>query len=260
MSSVYLVRISLVFSGLDKSPASEMLAFLRPLGQIRNQQIKFSCSAGQFYPVVCLEFQPGLILGVTADFVLSDNRVISATVENITGETRRSPHTYEIIALAEVQRRLAAAEIGLVGIDHAGFNLPWLGPGLHPTIARLRQQLSEKCLYHHFPTGEPWDFILPGDLDEISRFKMVDYGRNRRPKFEVVSFEKASTPLVQFDLQLDANYEALRGLFPEALDDPEFRNLWIYLENPYGIDVCLVANEAGEGDWSDFFAGSRLQE
>jgi hypothetical protein len=86
----------------------------------------------------------------------------------------------------------------------------------------------------------------------------VDYSRIRRPKFEVVSFEKSSIPLVQFDIQLNASYETLLKLFPEALNAPNLRNLWIYLENPYGIDVCVVANPYSEEDWSDFFKNSRL--
>jgi hypothetical protein len=113
-------------------------------------------------------------------------------------------------------------------------------------------------LYHRFPSGEPWDFIIPGNRDEIARQEAVDYTMVRRPKFEIVSFEKASTPLLQFDIQMNTSYEILQGLFPEALDDPLIRNLWIYLENPYGLDICLVANEFSEKDWSGYFAGSRI--
>lgn len=80
----------------------------------------------------------------------------------------------------------------------------------------------------------------------------------RRPKFEIVSFDKASTPLLQLDIQMNTSYEILQGLFPEALDDPLICNLWIYLEYPYGLDICLVANGFSEKDWSSYFAGSRI--
>jgi hypothetical protein len=113
-------------------------------------------------------------------------------------------------------------------------------------------------LYHRFPSGEPWDFIIPGNRDEIALQEAVDYTMVRRPKLEIVSFDKASTPLLQFDIQMNTSYEILQGLFPEALDDPLVRNLWIYLGNPYGLDICLVANEFSEQDWSDYFAGSRI--
>ena len=122
----------------------------------------------------------------------------------------------------------------------------------------LREKLILACLYHRFPTGEAWDFILPGKLEEISCQKPVDYSRTRRPKFEIVSFEKSSIPLVQFDVQLNASYETLLKLFPEPLNDPAIGNLWIYLENPYNIDVCVVANSYSEKDWSDFFKNSRI--
>jgi len=113
-------------------------------------------------------------------------------------------------------------------------------------------------LYHRFPTGEPWDFIIPGDKEEIAKGKEIDYNTIRRPKFELVSFGNALTPLLQFDVAVNASYERFAALFPEALNDPEFRNVWLYLENPYPVDVCLVLNEFTARDWSDFFQGCRL--
>jgi hypothetical protein len=160
--------------------------------------------------------------------------------------------------LDQVIERLNHSGIRLVGIDHVGFNLPWFSSGVHPRILQLREELSSYCLYHRFPSGEPWDFIIPGNRDEIACREAVDYTMVRRPKFEIVSFDKASTPLLQLDIQMNTNYEILQGLFPEALDDPLICNLWIYLENPYGLDICLVANGFSEKDWSSYFAGSRI--
>lgn len=136
--------------------------------------------------------------------------------------------------------------------------MPWFAAGLHPQVSSLRSKLTEACLYYRFPTGEAWDFIIPGNEAEIAGKKPVGYSRVRRPKFEIVSFEKSSIPLVQFDVQLNSRYETLLSLFPEALNDPDFRNLWIYLENPYNIDICIVPNEADDKDWSAFFKDSRL--
>lgn len=260
MINPYLDKITIKFCGPGDQIANELIGFFQPIGQAYDQRVEINRSDPQFHPSIFLDFQPRPPSTATVDFALSDQRTISVAVDNSTGETRHSPHSYRRIGMAEVQHRLAAAGIRLAGIDHAGFDLPWFAPGLHPTIVQLREQLSASCLYHRFPTGEAWDFIIPGDGDEILGSKAVDYGRMRRPKFEIVSFEKASTPLVQFDLQLDARYETLRGLFPEALDDPELRNLWVYLENPYGMDVCLVANETGSNDWSNFFKGSRISK
>ena len=51
--------------------------------------------------------------------------------------------------------------------------------------------------------------------------------------------------------------QILEELFPEGLVDSEIGNIWIYLENPFGVDICMVANEYSENDWSEFFEGSR---
>jgi hypothetical protein len=75
----------------------------------------------------------------------------------------------------------------------------------------------------------------------------------------LVSFENASTPLVQLDAGVVLPYEQTRALFPEALDDPGLRNMWVYLESPFAVDVCLVLNEwTGESDWGDYFAKTRM--
>ena len=189
---------------------------------------------------------------------MKHTQMISLKIENTTGASKLSPHIYQSIGIETVSQRLKASGAGWIGIDHAGFNLPWFSPGLHPGIQQLREKLSPHCLYHQFPTGEPWDFIIPGDLDEIFNQKEVDYTRSRKPKFELVTFEKASTPLVQFDISIDIAYEKFLELFPESLNDPQFKNCWVYLETPFAMDVCLVINETSEKDWSGFFKGFRI--
>jgi len=47
-------------------------------------------------------------------------------------------------------------------------------------------------------------------------------------------------------------------LFPEGIADTALKNVWVYLKNPYGVDICLVIGEHEDGDWSDFFEGHRL--
>ena len=145
-----------------------------------------------------------------------------------------------------------------IGIDHLGVNLPWFEPGLHPRILQLRETVKARCLYHRYPTGEPWDFILPGTPEEIAGSQPIDYAKIRRPKFELVSFDGASTPLIQIDLGSDRRYEEFKTMFPEALADETFRNIWIYLINPHAVDICLVMNEYSEKDWSGFFKECRL--
>jgi hypothetical protein len=112
--------------------------------------------------------------------------------------------------------------------------------------------------YGFVSAGEAWDFILPGDCTEILAGKEIDYSIPRRPKFEMVSFEKTSKPLIQIDLSTPATYDTLARLFPESLKDPQIGNVWIYLDQRCKIDVCLVINPFSEQDWSDFFKGLRL--
>jgi hypothetical protein len=251
---LYLESIRIKFSSTDTSFATGFSSFFDVLAENQDRTLSLTSSSKGFFPKIQLDFQSGQP-HTQVDFVLSDGEIFPVTVENVTGAIRPSPHTYQPVSLESVSQRFLASEIYLVGIDHMGFNLPWFSPGLHPKILELRDKLASRCLYHRYPSGEPWDFILPGDLDEIHNRAAVDYDLVRKPKFELVSFDKASIPLVQLDLGVNTGYPEFQRLFPEALDDSEFKNIWIYLENPYQVDVCLVINEYQAGDWSGFFRG-----
>jgi len=256
-SYTVLERITLLFPASGAAFNQLLGALLSPLGRATRRGLELAASEPGFYPRLSLDFCVERT-GVAAQFALSDGRRFEVAVENTTGLSKRSPHAYRPVKPEAVSARLAAAAVQFTGLDHAGFNLPWFRPGLHPRLLELRGELAARCLYHRFPTGEPWDFILPGEVSEIAAAQSVDYTRVRKPKFELVSFEKASTPLVQFDMAVNAPYERFARLFPEALNDLEFRNVWVYLEAPYPVDICLVLNEDTGRDWTDFFKGSRL--
>jgi hypothetical protein len=252
-----LEKIVIRFPSANHGLTDSLEWLLSLFGRRDNHVLELTRSNESYYPIISLDFladNPTCCV----DFIVSTGDVMTVKIENTTGAVRRSPHSYQHIDIASVKQRLEISKIHLTGIDHVGFNLPWFLPGLHPTIIQLREQLSSVCLYHTFPTGEAWDFILPGDEAEIGSTKAVDYTQVRRPKFEIVSFEKASTPLIQIDLSVDAKYEYFSRLFPEALNDSDMRNIWIYLETPYAVDICLVLNETSQNDWSDYFKGFRL--
>lgn len=258
MSTALLERISLRFPRQD-DPFSRMFSqWLQVLGMERKTRLELNSPGIDLFPKIQLDFWTENLSGVKVDFLLSNGETYTIDVENTTGESRKSPHFYTPLPIEQVLQRLTDRGIRLAGADHIGCNLPWFAGGYHPKVRALRENLCRACLYHRFPTGEAWDFILPGTVAEIDGREPVDYSRTRRPKFEIVSFEKTSMPLVQLDLQLKGSYEMLSELFPEALNDPDLSNLWIYLVNPYGIDVCIVANPFFEGDWSDFFKGCRI--
>lgn len=179
---------------------------------------------------------------------------IQVELTNKTGQERKSPETYTPIEIGDLVNRLGS--IQLTSLDHLGFNLPWFD-GLHPEIAKLRKQLAPHCAYYRFPTGEDWDFVLPASKLELENTSL-DLSKVRRPKLEIVSFEKASIPIVQIDFLVESQFKEILRLFPEGIAVPELKNVWVYLTNPCGIDICLVIGEEDGLDWSAFFDGHRL--
>jgi hypothetical protein len=256
MDLPHLERITITLP-YDREFTDRLIILLGLLGKATSGRFEFTRSNPEYYPIVFLQSKPGFSKA-SATFFTSDGQNTLVKIENATGEEKQSPHQYGYVSLAEVARRLESAGLALTVLDHVGFNLPWFKSGVHPQIAALRSLLLKACLYHRFPTGEEWDFILPGKCDEIRALTPVNYSLVRRPKFELVSFEKASRPLVQIDVSAPAGYDTLARLFPESLKDPQIGNVWVYLSNGFTIDVCLVINPASDQDWSEFFKGYRL--
>ena len=217
-TAVYLESITVKFPAANIEFTHPLVSLIDVLGQKGNRALELTGSDPGFYPKICLDFQSGHP-DVLTDFAFSDGETISIKIENSTGMSKQSPHSYSPLSVETVKQRLMTSAMRVVGIDHVGFNLPWFFSGLHPSILQLREELSSRCLYHRFPTGEPWDFIIPGDHDEIADRMAVDYTKVRRPKFELVSFDKTSTPLIQLDISVNASYERFAPLFPESLND-----------------------------------------
>ncbi len=257
MTTTYLQRIILRLPGIDPVFANGLVQVLSGLGQQDHDVFCLTRTRETFFPQLCLDFHPA-DRTAQADFSLSNGQVLSVPIANETGTDRASPFSYQLLDLPTVTQRLDAAGASLRGIDHLGFNLPWFSTPLHPRIPQLRTELAPHCLYHHFPTGEPWDFILPGTLEEMVPGAAIDYHQCRRPKFEIVSFSNCSTPLIQLDVEVPLSYEQVAGLFPEGLQDATYRYVWVYLKNSSAVDICLVLNEVADQDWSPFFQGCRL--
>jgi hypothetical protein len=255
--AVYLEKITISFPRTNTAFINDLVSLIKVFGDTENHILRLTRSCQNCFPELLLDFQSE-VSDILTYFNLSNDEIISVKVENSTGVNKQSPYSYKPIRVETVKQRCVTAGVALVGIDHVGINLPWFCSDLHPRIGQLREELSSRCLYYRFPTGESWDFILPGDVDEISHFKTVDYTRVRRPKFELVSFDSASKPLIQFDIGVNVGYEVFLKLFPEALNDPKLRNIWLYLDSPYSVDVCLVINEFKENDWCDFFKWFRI--
>lgn len=257
MSSASLERITLQFPGTHPEFHDRLLSLLAELVTAGTRSLDLTVSNSRFSPRLSIDFDSASA-DAAADFHLSGGEIISVKIENTTSVSKRNSLLYWPLSIDAVSHRLATAGWRIVNVDHIGFNLPWFGPGIHPRILELRGKLATGCLYHRYPTGEPWDFILPGSPEEIAGRKSVDYSIIRRPKFELVSFGGASTPLIQIDVGLDERFEKITPLFPEALADPGLGKNWVYLDNPFPVDVCLAIGEYAEEDWSDYFNGHRL--
>lgn len=188
-------------------------------------------------------------------FCAKDTLLREVRLENVTDVDKGNGYSYTHLNLSEIINRLDQPAVD--GVDHFGFNLPWFEESIHPEIVELRKLLYEKSLYHLYPTGDSWDFILPGTPEEIDGSIPIDYNTDRRPKFEIVSFDGASTPIIQFEVNINKSFEEVSNLFPEGISIEEMHNVWLYVNNPYGIDICIVINEVGD-DWSELFDGFRI--
>jgi len=250
----YLEKILLRLPKLDGAFAEQLTRLLSPFGTLTADGLEFKTSQPHYYPTAGIYFED--VEKARASFILSDQKQLEVSLANTTGQERLSSFPAQPLSLKEVTRRLINRP--LRGLDHLGFNLPWFEGGIHPEIKKLRTELQESCLYYQYPTGEPWDFILPGTNEEIASLEEPDYSVIRRPKFELVTSTHSSRPLIQLEVLVQGRYEDLAPLFPEAMDVPELRDVWINTVSPYDLDLYLVLNGYHEGDWSAFFKGNRL--
>ncbi|MBP9781474.1 hypothetical protein KBC89_02360 [Candidatus Woesebacteria bacterium] len=248
-----LIAIDVVFPEVSDTFFNDLTHFLRDMGELRPQSLLFRTTKRSYYPQISLK--EDAVEQPLARFSMDDGELSEVIIENSSGVKKKSQYAYTAITMTDFTARIQA--VALQNIDHLGFNLPWFKTGVHPKITNLRDLLKSNCLYHTFPSGEPWDFILPGTQAEVEGTKPIDYIQIRKPKFEIVSFANCSKPLVQIDMAFATSYEKLARLFPEGILLPDIKSVWVYLQNPYNIDICLVLNKA-KGDWSNFFRNSRI--
>lgn len=256
-TSVYLEEIIVRLPVALESKLGQLAALLGECVTKTHGGIAVRPSSASFLPLVSLHNDSDADLA-RVDFRLSSYRTISVAVRNITDEVRPHPSAYRHVPVEVLAQRFAVNGMQIRKVDHVGFNLPWFGASIHPAVADIRWELKAHCLLHDFPSGEPWKFILPGNRDEIDGFKSIDYRKTRRPKFEIVSFPKCSTPLVQIEVAVNMKYPQFSALFQEGLCDPSMKNVWVYIETGCNLDLCLVINESSRSDWSSYFEGHRV--
>lgn len=252
-----LEEIAIEFPNSDVDLDRKILAQFERVGLNADGRLRLNRSNDEFYPIISIDTNSEN-RKVSAEFLTSKGCKHEVLIENKTGITKKSPLKYSHLSIDDITDRFNKNGITIDNLDHVGFNLPWFSPGIHPLIEDLRHNFTSRCLYHKFPTGEPWDFIIPGSINEVLMLDKVDYSKTRKPKFEIVSFDASSTPLIQFDVQCDKKYEVFSRIFPEAIHDNQFQNIWIYVQNSHNVDICFVLNEASNNDWSSYFKESRI--
>lgn len=233
--------------------------FQRVVQPAGDGRYRFKSSNELFFPYVTIDILSLHGTPPAVTFLRTDKSEVTVGLEETPGFIKKNSKIYQHLSIDEVLCRLQRMGLEIVRIDHAGVNLPWPS-GVHPRIKKLRNELSKDCLYHLFPTGEAWDFILPGSPEEIDARMPLNYHTIRKPKFELVSFDGCSTPLFQFDVACNGTSHEIVENFKEGIHDRNLNNVWVYLENPYEIDICLVLGADYEGDWSNYFEGCRIME
>ncbi len=248
MTIMVLNTIDIVLPDIDDGFFDQLTGFLSVFGVKAGKSLCFNNSNPKYLPVMVFSSRP-----IDAPKVVFNKKRV--TIQNTTGVEKDNPYSYTPLSLDEVTKKLRDHPFNM--LDHIGFNLPYFD-GVHPKMLELRESLKGSCLYHLFPSGEPWDFVIPGTKEEITG-ATVDYSKVRKPKFEIVSFSNCSKPLIQIDFSVKASYSDIVQMFPEGLHDDNLHNVWVYIKNPYDIDICFVVNEPSEGDWSEYFAESRFR-
>ena len=249
----YLNQITIKLPKLDTNFENRFLDFFSSLGEIDGEGISFYKSDQSYLPQIAVVFSSETKEPFT-EFIVGEEKV-TIELTNKTGQEKKSPHKYEHIDLEDFTNRMN--NIKLVNLDHAGFDISWFD-GIHPEILKLREILKGSSLYYLFPSGEPWDFIIPGTAEEVISTGDPDLTLERRPKFEIVSLDKVSTPIIQFEFHVKIPYEQLLKMFPEGIGVDEVKCVWVYIKNNYGLDICMVVNEDQNNDWGTYFAHNRL--
>jgi len=236
-----LQSVTICLPKKDQDFEVKFIHFLGKFGTTDQNSVSFTSSDESYYPKSSFKFE-----GCEKPrAIFKGSEKIEIEIINKTGKEKKSPLAYTPIKLDDFLKRVK--NLNFEFLDHIGFDLFW-PCGAHPEQIKLRNLLSKESLYYRYPTGENWDFIIPGTQEEI-KAKELDYKPIRRPKFEIVSLDYTSTPIIQFDMSVNENFEQIREIFPEGYPDKFLKNVWVYIENPYGLFISIVIGHRGKADW-----------
>lgn len=163
-----------------------------------------------------------------------------------------------LLSIEEVYRRLRGH---VTYLDHTGLNLPTSARFEH-SWDMLTTRLAATANLYHYPTGEPWPFLLPATDEEFAT-DIQYFTTGRGPKFELVHDPSLRYPLIQIDIHTDLPRAEIERRFPEPYGraipglDAFFRS--VYLFHPWpGLSFRVDLRYRDDGPPSDWDTGAWL--
>ena len=236
-----------------------LLSLLLLFGRVSSSGIDFRSSDPQHLPAVSLRFDDTVTVP-QARFYFDDAAEQVVEIVNSTDKTKTNPASYQHISFEQFTERLVPYNFSR--LDHVGFDLPHFG-GVHPQLQEIVSHLARQGAYYKLDTSDPLvGFIIPATAGEIASGQELSFTKPRTPKFEIVSLDKVSTPIVQFDVSLGNRQVDLAALFPEGIYDRKLDNVWVYLSNPYNLDICFVIGNPAPfpEDWGHYHLAGKRQK
>lgn len=157
----------------------------------------------------------------------------------------------KILSMKEVANKLKGH---IKRIDHTGINLP-IKLYSKEEWDNLLNYLSSLSNIYSYPTGEPWPFLLPSNIEEKNN-EITNFNIIREPKFELVYDDYTNIVAIHIDMETDLSKEEVEALFPgnQGICFNNLENVYkaIYINYSNIIDIRLdirFKNNFDSGEW-----------
>lgn len=138
-------------------------------------------------------------------------------------------------------------------VDHTGINLPTILFDRSEWDDLLKYFSSNSNMYH-YPTGEPWPFLIPTteyeNQNEITNFKIL-----RDPKFELVYDDYTNMIAIHIDMETNLSKTEVEKLFPEDqgvyFDGCDYKAIYLDYREDIDIRLDIRYNRTTYGDWEN---------
>jgi len=129
---------------------------------------------------------------------------------NLLNKKSKKSEEIQKLSLEDVKSKLKGH---IKRVDHTGINLPSNLYSKNDWLDLLRY-LSPISNLYHYPTGEPWPFLLPSTIDEKLN-NIHDFTLLREPRFEMVYDNFTDIVTIQIDIETDLSKSEVEALFPK---------------------------------------------